>query len=205
MCAGARLVRPKETVADTAGNALFLCPLHGLVVVGAGGYITERACLNFLEKGNNGSDEHSVVGRQISHCNGLRMSCCISRNRNIGSENRTIICTDLNFVSTCLQINRVCYFLTIHFNDYIRQLGGCYNKRNCILRCRQKGRSIRIKSIIAAGSSNLIKEILSFHIFKGLCCTCFRILTASSNIFCFNEIIVFKNRCIRRNTADNTA
>ena len=52
MCAGARLVRSKETVADTAGNALFLCPLHGLVVVGAGGHITERAYLNFLDKGS---------------------------------------------------------------------------------------------------------------------------------------------------------
>ena len=133
------------------------------------------------------------------------MSCCISRNRNIEIENLAIICTDFDSISTRFQINRVCYFLTIHFNDYIRQLSRCYNKRNCIFRCWQEGRSIRIKSIIAAGSSNLIKEILSFHIFKGLCCTCFRILTASSNIFCFNEIIVFKTGCIRRNTADNTA
>ena len=133
------------------------------------------------------------------------MSCCISRNRNIGSENRTIICTDLNFVSTCLQINRVCYFLTIHFNDYIRQLGGCYNKRNCILRCRQKGRSIRIKSIIAARSSDFIKEIFRFHKVKGLFCSSILVLKASRDISRFHEIIVFKNRGIRRNTACNTA
>ena len=52
MCAGARLVRPKEAVADTAGDALFLRPLHSLIVIGAGGHIAERACLNFLDKGN---------------------------------------------------------------------------------------------------------------------------------------------------------
>ena len=133
------------------------------------------------------------------------MSCCISRNRNIEIENLAIICADFDSISTRFQINRVFYCLTVYLNDYIRQLGRCYNKRNRIFRCRQKGRSIRIKSIIAASSSDFIKEIFRFHIFKGLCCTCFRILTASSNIFCFNEIIVFKNGCIRRNTADNTA
>ena len=133
------------------------------------------------------------------------MSCCISRNRNIGIENRTIICADFDSISTRFQINWVCYFLTIHFNDYIRQLGGCYNKRNCILRCRQKGRSIRIKSIIAAGSSDFIKEIFRFHKVKGLFCSSVLVLKASSNIFSFHEIIVFKNRGIRRNTADNTA
>ena len=51
LCAGAGLVRLKEAVADTAGDSIFLRPLHGLVVVGAGGHITERACLNFLDKG----------------------------------------------------------------------------------------------------------------------------------------------------------
>ena len=132
------------------------------------------------------------------------MSCCISRNRNIGSENRTIICTDLNFVSACLQINGGCYFLTVHFNDYIRQLGRCYDKRNRILRCRQKGRSIGIKSIIAASSSDFIKEIFRFHKDKGLFCSSILVLKASRNIFSFHEIIVFKNRCIRRNVACNT-
>lgn len=46
LCAGARLVRPKEAVANTAGDALFLRPLHSLIVIGAGGHIAERAYLN---------------------------------------------------------------------------------------------------------------------------------------------------------------
>ena len=133
------------------------------------------------------------------------MSCCISRNRNIGIENLAIICIDFDSISTRFQINSVCYFLTVHLNDYIRQLGRCYNKRNRIFRCRQKGRSIRIKSIIAARSSDLLVEVLGFHIFKGLCYTCISILIASCNIFLFNETVVFKSRGIRRNTACNTA
>ena len=153
---------------------------------------------------SNGFINLRVICRQISHCNVLRMSCCISRNRNIWFENLTIICIDFDGISTRFQINRGCYFLTIHFNNYIRQLGRCYDKRNRILRCRQKGRSIGIKSIIAASSSNLIKELLSFHIFKGLCCSSILVLKASRDIFSFNEIIVFKSRCIRRNTACNT-
>ena len=132
------------------------------------------------------------------------MSCCISRNRNIGIENLAIICIDFDSISTRFQINRVCYFLTIHFNDYIRQLGRCYDKRNRILRCRQKGRSIGIKSIIAASSSDFIKEIFRFHKDKGLFCSSILVLKASRNIFSFHEIIVFKNRCIRRNVACNT-
>ena len=133
------------------------------------------------------------------------MSCCISRNRNIGIENLAIICIDFDSISTRFQINSVCYFLTVHLNDYIRQLGRCYNKRNRIFRCRQKGRSIRIKSIIAARSSDFIKEIFRFHRVKGLFCSSILILKASRDIFSFHEIIVFKNRCIRRNTACNTA
>ena len=133
------------------------------------------------------------------------MSCCISCNCNIGTENLTIIGADLDRISTRFQINRVCYFLTIHFNDYIRQFSRCYDKRNCILRCRQKGRSIRIKSIIAASSSDFIKEIFRFHKVEGLFCSSILILEASRDIFSFHEIIVFKNRFIRRNTAGNTA
>ena len=133
------------------------------------------------------------------------MSCCISRNRNIEIENLAIICIDFDSISTRFQINRVCYFLTIHFNDYIRQFSRCYDKRNCIFRCWQNRCSIGIKSIIAARSSDLLVEVLGFHIFKGLCYTCISILIASCNIFRFHEIIVFKNRCIRRNTACNTA
>ena len=133
------------------------------------------------------------------------MSCCISRNRNIGIENLAIICADFDSISTRFQINRVCYFLTIHFNDYIRQFSRCYDKRNCILRCRQKGRSIRIKSIIAAGSSDFIKEIFCFHKVKGLCCSSILVLKASRDIFSFQKIIVFKNRGTRRNAACNTA
>ena len=133
------------------------------------------------------------------------MSCCISRNRNIEIENLAIICADFDSISTRFQINRVCYCLTVHFNDYICQIGRCYDKRNCILRCRQKGRSIRIKSIIAASSSDVIKEIFRFHKVKGLFCSSILVLRASLDIFSFHEIIVFKNRCIRRNTACNTA
>ena len=133
------------------------------------------------------------------------MSCCISRNRNIEIENLVIICADFDSISTRFQINRVCYFLTIHFNDYIRQFSRCYDKRNCILRCRQKGRSIRIKSIIATSSSDFIKEIFRFHKVKGLFCSSILVLKASRDIFSFHEIIVFKNRGIRRNTACNTA
>ena len=70
------------------------------------------------------------------------MSCCISCNCNIGTENLTIIGADLDRISTRFQIGRVCYCLTVHLNDYIRQLDRCYNKRNRIFRCRQKGRSI---------------------------------------------------------------
>ena len=132
------------------------------------------------------------------------MSCCISRNRNIEIENLAIICIDFDSISTRFQINRVCYFLTIRFNDYIRQLSRCYDKRNCILRCRQKGRSIRIKSIIATSSSDFIKEIFRFHKVKGLFCSSILVLKASRDIFSFHEIIVFKNRGIRRNTACNT-
>ena len=122
-------------------------------------------------------------------------------------ENPAIICADFDSISTRFQINRVCYCLTVHFNDYIRirQLSRCYDKRNCILRCRQKGRSIRIKSIIATSSSDFIKEIFRFHKVKGLFCSSFLALRASLDIFSFHEIIVCKNRCIRRNTACNTA
>ena len=133
------------------------------------------------------------------------MSCCVSCNCNIGTENLTIIGADLNFVSARLQINRACYFLTVHFNDYIRQHSRCYNKRNRIFRCRQKGRSIRIKSIIATSSSDFIKEIFRFHKVKGLFCSSILILKASRDIFCFQKIIVFKNRGTRRNAACNTA
>ena len=133
------------------------------------------------------------------------MSCCISRNRNIEIENLAIICTDFDSISTRFQINRVCYFLTIHFNDYIRQLSRCYNKRNCIFRCWQEGRSIRIKSIIAAGSSDFIKEIFRFHKVKGLFCSSILILKANRDISSFQKIIVFKNRGTRRNAACNTA
>ena len=136
----------------------------------------------------------SVVDRQISHRNDLRMRCRISRNRHLGIENLTIICADFNRMRTRFQINRVCYFLTIHFNDYIRQLSRRYNKRNRIFQRRQNRRSVWIKPIIAASSSDFIKEILSFHISKRLCCTCFRMLTASRNIFRFDKIVVFKNR-----------
>ena len=152
----------------------------------------------------NGFINLRVVGRQISHCQRLRMSCCISRDRNIETEHLAIICTDFDSISTRFQINRVCYVLTIHFNDYICQLGRCYDKRNRILRCRQKGSSIRIKSIIAASSSDLIKEIFRFHIFKGLFCSSILVLKASRDIFSSHEMIIFKNRCIRRNTACNT-
>ena len=133
------------------------------------------------------------------------MSCCISRNRNIGIENLAIICIDFDSISTRFQINRGCYYLTVHLNDYIRQLGRCYNKRNRIFRCRQKGRSIRIKLIIPASSSDFIKEIFRFHRVKGLFYSSILILKASREIFRLHEIIVFKNRCIRRNTAYNTA
>ena len=51
-----------------------------------------------------------------------KMSCRISRNRNIEIENLAIICIDFDSISTRFQINSVCYFLTIHFNDYIRQV-----------------------------------------------------------------------------------
>ena len=57
---GARLVRPKEAVADAAGDALFLRPLHSLIVIGTGGHIAERACLNFLSKG---SIDFDLAGR----------------------------------------------------------------------------------------------------------------------------------------------
>ena len=134
----------------------------------------------------------------------MRMSCCISRNRNIGIENLAIICIDFDSISTRFQINRVCYYLTVHFDDYICQSSRCYNKRNCILRCRQKGRSIRIKSIIATSSSDFIKEIFRFHKVKGLFCSSILVLKASRDIFSFHEIIVFKNRGIRRNIACNT-
>ena len=133
------------------------------------------------------------------------MSCCISCNCNIGTENLTIIGADLDRISTRFQIGRVCYCLTVHLNDYIRQLDRCYNKRNRIFRCRQKGRSIRIKSIIATSSSDFIKEVFRFHKVKGLFCSSILILKASRDIFSFHKIIVFKNRCIRRNTACNTA
>ena len=132
------------------------------------------------------------------------MRCCISRNRNIGIESLAIICADFDSISTRFQINRVCYFLTIHFNGYIRQFSRCYDKRNRIFRCRQKGRSIRINAIIAAGSSDIIKEPFRFHIIKGLCFSGIRVLKASRDIFSSHEIIVFKSRCIRRNTACNT-
>ena len=121
------------------------------------------------------------------------MSCCISRNRNIGIENLAIICADFDSISTRFQINRVCYFLTIHFNDYIRQFSRCYNKRNCIFRCRQKGRSIRIKSIIATSSSDFIKEIFRFHKVKGLFCSSILILKASRDIFRLHE-----NNCFQK-------
>ena len=214
--AGARLVRPKEAVADTAGDALFLRPLHGLVVIGVGGHITERAYLNFLDKSSvdlNLARRHServlavapvsqlqfltiLVGNgeviqfetivrldgdchgittlgvaavcchcavpdvlahldgvsrvaivatgafPISHCNGLRMSCCISRNRNIGIEYLAIICAYFDRVSTCLQIGGGWYYLTVHFDDYICQFSRCYNKRNCIFRCWQNRCSV---------------------------------------------------------------
>ena len=52
LSAGAGLVRPKEAISDTAGDALFLRPLHSLLVIGAGGHIAKRACLNFLNKGS---------------------------------------------------------------------------------------------------------------------------------------------------------
>ena len=133
------------------------------------------------------------------------MSCCVSCNCNIGTENLTIIGADLDRISTRFQIGRVCYCLTIHFNDYIRQFSRCYDKRNCILRCRQKGRSIRIKSIIATSSSDFIKEVFRFHKVKGLFCSSILILKASRDIFSFQKIIVFKNRGTRRNAACNTA
>ena len=133
------------------------------------------------------------------------MSCCISCNCNIGAENLTIIGADLDRISTRFQIGRVCYCLTVHLNDYIRQLGRCYNKRNRIFRCRQKGRSIRIKSIIATSSSDFIKEVFRFHKVKGLFCSSILILKASRDIFSFQKIIVFKNRGTRRNAACNTA
>ena len=153
----------------------------------------------------DGCIDFGVVGRQISHCDSMRMSCCISRNRNIGIENLAIICADFDLISTCLQISGVCYYLTVHFDDYICKFSRCYNKRNCILRCRQKGCSIRIKSIIATRSNDFIKEIFRFHKVKGLFFSSILILKASRDIFSFHEIIVFKNRCIRRNTACNTA
>ena len=133
------------------------------------------------------------------------MSCCISCNCNIGTENLTIIGADLDRISTRFQIGRVCYCLTVHLNDYIRQLDRCYNKRNRIFRCRQKGRSIRIKSIIATSSSDFIKEVFRFHKVKGLFCSSILILKASRDIFSFQKIIVFKNRGTRRNAACNTA
>ena len=133
------------------------------------------------------------------------MSCCISCNCNIGTETLTIIGADLDRISTRFQIGRVCYCLTVHLNDYIRQLDRCYNKRNRIFRCRQKGRSIRIKSIIATSSSDFIKEIFRFHKVKGLFCSSILVLKASRDIFSFQKIIVFKNRGTRRNAACNTA
>ena len=48
--AGAGLVRCKEAAANAAGDALFLRPLHGLVVIGAGGHIAEWALLSFFGK-----------------------------------------------------------------------------------------------------------------------------------------------------------
>ena len=125
LCAGAAIVWPEQAITDAVGDAVLHGPRHRVGVIGAGGHIAERACLNFREKGSNGSDEHSVVGRQISHCNGLRMSCCISRNRNIEIENLAIICADFDSISTRFQINRVFYCLTVYLNDYIRQLGRC--------------------------------------------------------------------------------
>ena len=65
LSAGAGLIRPKETVADTAGNALFLRPLHSLIVIGAGGHIAERACLNFLDKGSINLDLAGGHGKGI--------------------------------------------------------------------------------------------------------------------------------------------
>ena len=74
-----------------------------------------------------------------------------------------------------------------------------------ILVLRQERCASRIKSILATGSSDFIKEIFRFHKVKGLFCSSILILKASRDIFRLHEIIVFKNRCIRRNTACNTA
>ena len=65
LCAGAGLVRSKEAVANTAGDALFLCPLHSLIVIGAGGHIAERAYLNFLDKGSINLDLAGGHGKGI--------------------------------------------------------------------------------------------------------------------------------------------
>ena len=146
-----------------------------------------------------------VVGGQIRHCNSLRVRCRISCNCNIRTENFAIIGADLDRISTRFQINRVCCFLTVHFNDYIRQPGRCCNKRNRIFRCRQSRETIRIKPIIATRCIDFLTEILGFHIFKSLFCSSIRVLKASRDIFRFHKIIVFKNRGIRRNTACNAA
>ena len=53
LCAGARLVRPKEAVANTAGDALLGGPLHSLIVVGVGGNVREVQRLDLSEfRGN---------------------------------------------------------------------------------------------------------------------------------------------------------
>ena len=50
LSAGAWLVRCKEAVTNAAGDAVLRRPLDGLVVIGAGGHITERAWLSFFGK-----------------------------------------------------------------------------------------------------------------------------------------------------------
>ncbi len=56
---------PKEAVANTAGDTLFLCPLHSLIVISAGGHITERAYLNFLDKGSINLDLAGGHGKVV--------------------------------------------------------------------------------------------------------------------------------------------
>ena len=80
----------------------------------------------------------AVVGRQISHCNRLRMCCRIGSNRYIVAVYLAVICRNFNGMGSRRQAHRAVNLLSVHFHNNIGQTVWCYKERNRIESLRYK-------------------------------------------------------------------
>ena len=126
------------------------------------------------------------------------MCCDICWNSYFLAERLAIVSSYLYCVSACCKhCSIVCYLFSVYLYYNIFQVSRCYFKINCIfLSWQDRCFSLNILILCTVGCQLVIK-FFCCHIVIWFSLACFFIWTASFNIFCFCEIVVFKVRCRR--------